>query len=115
VRRVDYFNNLTNLALHQHLADTQHTMGDFDLRLLPLNEHIKFNVGYSMDRSNGEGLTTNDYQRDEFAIPSFLKREGNDFRVGADARLGPVDISFEQGMRFFKDDTTYVSNGLKRR
>ena len=47
VRRVDYFNNLTNLALGQHTADTQHTLGDFDLSLLPQNEHIKFNVGYS--------------------------------------------------------------------
>jgi hypothetical protein len=112
VRRVDYFNNLSNLALNQHTADTQHTMGDFDLTLLPLNEYIKFNVGYSMDRGSGSTLTTNDYQRDEFAIPSSLRREGNDFRVGADARLGPIDLSFEQGMRYFKDDTTYFSNGL---
>src|SRR6185295_974103 len=112
VRRVDYFNNLTNLALGQHTADTQQTLGDFNLTLLPQNEHIKFNVGYSMDRGSGSTLTTNDYQRDEFAIPSFLRRETNEYRVGAEARLGPVDLSFEQGMRYFKDDTTYVSNGL---
>ncbi len=112
VRRVDYFNNLTNLALNQHTADTQHTMGDFDLRLLPQNEHIKFNVGYSMDRSNGSTLTTYDYQRDEFPILSPLRREGNDFRVGADARLGPIDLSFEQGMRYFKEDSSYLINGI---
>jgi hypothetical protein len=72
VRHVDYFNNLTNLALNQHTADTKQTMGDFNLTLLP-EQHIKFNVGYSMGRANGSGLTTNDYQRDEFAIPSSLR------------------------------------------
>jgi hypothetical protein len=108
VRRVDYFNNLTNLALNQHTADTQHTIGDFDLTLLPQNERIKFNIGYSMDRSSGSTLTTYDYQRDEFAVPSSQLREGNDYRAGVDVKLGPLDLSFQQGMRYFKDDTTYV-------
>jgi hypothetical protein len=108
VRRVDYFNNLTNLALNQHTADINHTFGDFDLVLLPRNDRIKFNVGYSMDRSKGDSLTTYDYQRDEFAVPSPVRREGNDYRVGVDARLGPVDLSFQQGMRYFKEDTTHI-------
>jgi hypothetical protein len=112
VRRVDYFNNLTNLALNQHTADINHTFGDFDLVLLPQNDRIKFNVGYSMDRSKGDSLTTYDYQRDEFAVPSPIRRQGNDYRFGVDARLGPVDLSFQQGMRYFKEDTTYIVDSL---
>jgi hypothetical protein len=107
VRRVDYFNSLTNLALNQHTSDTQHTMGDFDLTFLPQNERIKFSIGYSMDRSSGSFLTTNDYQRDEFATPGSLRREGNDYRFGVDGKVGPVDLSFQQGMRYFKEDSTY--------
>lgn len=113
VRKVDYFNDLAYLALNQHTADTKHTMGDFDLKLLPQNERIRFNIGYSMDRSSGEALTTYDYQRDEFPIMSApVHTEGNDYRVGADARLGPVDISFQQGMRYFKEDTTYLIDSV---
>jgi hypothetical protein len=108
VRRFGYFNSLRTHALNQHISDTRHTMGDFDLVLLPQNEHVKFNVGYSMDRTSGYALTTYDYARDEFPVLAPALREGNDYRVGVDARLGPVDLSFQQGLRYFKDDTIYT-------
>jgi hypothetical protein len=108
VRRVDYFNNLTNLALNQHTANTQHTMGDFDLTFLPQNERIKFSVGYSMDRGSGSAFTTYDYGGDEYPVSSPVLSESNDYRVGVEVRLGPLDLSFQQGFRYFKDDTTYT-------
>ena len=108
VRRFDYFNSLRTFALNQHIADTRHTMGDFDLTLLPRNEHVKFLVGYSMDRSHGSTVTTYDYQRDEYPILAPTEREGNDYRVGVDARVGPLDLSFQQGIRYFKEDTSYL-------
>jgi hypothetical protein len=110
VRRFDYFNSLRNLALNQHIADTRHTMGDFDLTLLPSNDRLKFTVGYSMDRTSGSSLTTYDYARDEFPILAPERSETNEYRVGVDARLGPLDLSFQQGLRYFKDDTTYTIN-----
>jgi hypothetical protein len=57
-RRIDYFNSLTNIALNQHTQNIEHSFGDFDLTLLPQNKHVKFNVGYSLDRSSGPTLTT---------------------------------------------------------
>src|SRR5215470_2610351 len=104
-RRFDYFNDLTNLALGQHTADTEYRQGDFDLTLLPQNKTIRFNLGYSLARNSGPALTTFDYQRDEFPIMSSVRQESNEFRVGADARLWIFDLSFQQGWRYFKDDT----------
>ena len=113
VRRFDYFNSLRNFALNQHIADTRHTMGDFDLTLLPQNQHVKFTLGYSMDRSHGPTITTYDYQRDEYPVLAPLHREGNDYRVGVDARIGPLDLSFQQGLRYFKEDTQYFTNAFQ--
>ncbi|HEX9155065.1 MAG TPA: hypothetical protein VF819_05835, partial [Nitrospira sp.] len=111
-RQFDYFNNLTNLALNQHLADTNRKFGDFNLALLPDNRRFKFYLGYTHDRNEGNAITTFDYQRDEFPILAPVRSVANDFRVGFDARLWVFDISFLQGYRTFKDDTTYVVPSL---
>jgi len=108
-RRFDYFNALTNLALGQHTADTENRLGDFDLTLLPQNNRIKFNLGYSFNRNSGATLTTYDYQRDEFPLVSPVRSASDEFRLGADAKLWIFDLSFQQGWRFFKDDTTYTA------
>ena len=107
-RRINYFNSLTNIALNEHTSNTEHRLGDFDLTLLPQNQRIKFNVGYSLDRSSGPTVTTYDYARDEFPVLAPTRVTGNDYRVGADASVGPFDISFQQGWRYFKEDTTYT-------
>jgi hypothetical protein len=107
VRHFDYFNSLRNLALNQHIYNTDHKMGDFDLTVLPQNERVRFNVGYSYDRNNGPILTTYDYSRDEFPIQADYRTEANNFRVGVDAKLWIFDLSFLQGWRFAKDDTRY--------
>jgi hypothetical protein len=112
-RRIDYFNNLSNFALGQHTADTQYQVGDFDLTLLPQNEKVKFYLGYSMDRNNGLAFTTYDYSRNEFPITAPTRTQANDYRFGADARLWIFDLSFMQGFRYFKDDTTYTIPGFE--
>jgi hypothetical protein len=107
-RRFDYFNSLRNFALNQHISDTEYRQGDFDLTLLPANPHIRFNLGYSLDRNSGPGVWTYDYQRDEFPVLAPSKYGADDYRVGFDARLWKFDLSFMQGWRFFKDDTRYL-------
>ena len=107
-RRIDYFNSLTNIALNQHTSNTEHRLGDFDLTLLPQNKRIKFNVGYSLDRNSGPTVTTYDYARDEFPVLAPTRVTGDDYRVGVDASVGPFDLSFQQGWRYFKEDTTYT-------
>ena len=107
-RRIDYFNSLTNLALNQHISNTEHRLGDFDLTLLPQNKRVKFNVGYSLERNSGPGVTTYDYARDEFPALADTRVRADDYRVGVEASVGPFDMSFQQGWRYFREDTTYT-------
>jgi hypothetical protein len=112
-RRISYFSNLSNFALGQHTGDTQYQVGDFDLTLLPQNNRLKIYLGYSMDYNKGLTFTTYDYQRDEFPITAPTRTSGNDYRIGADARLWIFDLSFMQGFRYFKNDTTYTIPGFE--
>ncbi|HKP12636.1 MAG TPA: hypothetical protein VJZ91_11015, partial [Blastocatellia bacterium] len=107
-RRFDYFNSLRNFALNQHISNTEYRQGDFDLTLLPANERFRVNLGYSLDRNSGPAVTTYDYQRDEFPVLAPTRYGADDYRVGFDARLWKIDMSFMQGWRFFKDDTRYL-------
>lgn len=106
-RRFDYFNNLTNLALNQHLADTYRRFGDFNLTLLPDNPRFRAYFGYTLDHNNGTSISTYDYSRDEFPLLAPVRSVANDYRFGIDAKLWVFDVSFLQGFRYFKDDTTY--------
>src|SRR5262249_17618833 len=107
-RRFDYFNSLTNLALNQHISNTEYRQGDFDLTLFPANEKFRLNVGYSLDRNSGPSVTTYDYQRDEFPILEPVRQSADDYRIGFDAKLSVFDISFLQGWRVFREDSTYT-------
>ncbi|HJQ27504.1 MAG TPA: hypothetical protein VKA60_26700 [Blastocatellia bacterium] len=107
-RRFDYFNSLRNFALNQHISNTEYRQGDFNLSLLPSNPHFRVNLGYSLDRNSGPAVTTYDYQRDEFPVLAPSRYGADDYRVGFDAKVWKIDVSFLQGWRFFKDDTTYL-------
>ena len=122
-RRFKYFRVLNNIAnpnwifspttfsvppnpvSGEHSFNTQTSLGDFDLTLLPKNEKIRFNVGYSPERYNGPAFTSYHTGGNEFMLLSNLKSRANDFRVGADGKLGPIDFSFLQGFRRFRDDS----------
>jgi hypothetical protein len=106
-RRFDYFNSLTTLALNQHIANTEYRQGDFDLTILPNNQKFRLNLGYSLDRNTGPGLTTYDYQRDEYPVLAATRIAADDYRIGFDSKLWVFDISFLQGWRAYKEDTTY--------
>jgi hypothetical protein len=117
-RRFKYFRNLNNFvnpnwsfgvspnpANGLHGYNTKTELGDFDLTLLPKNEKIKFYLGFSPERYNGPAFTTYHAGGQEFQLLQNLRSRSNDFRVGADAKLGPVDLSFLQGFRRFRDDS----------
>jgi hypothetical protein len=115
-RRFDYFNQLTNIANPinptlpgQHTANTEYRQGDFNLTILPKNERIRFNLGYSLDRNSGPALSTIRFNGDEYAAEMNPVRMASDeYRIGADGRLWVFDLSFMQGWRFFKEDSEYV-------
>ncbi|MDX6405350.1 MAG: hypothetical protein QOH70_2805 [Blastocatellia bacterium] len=99
------FSRAPNPVSGEHGLNTQTDFGDFDLTLLPKNEKIRFNVGYSPERYSGPAFTSYHIGGNEFMLLGNLKSRSNDFRVGADGKLGPIDFSFLQGFRRFRDDS----------
>ncbi len=99
------FNVPPKLTTGEHGYDTRVKLGDFDLTLLPKNQHIRFNVGYSPERYSGPAFTNYHSGGNEFMLLSQLRSRANDFRVGADGKLGPMNFSFLQGFRRFRDDS----------
>ena len=89
----------------EHGYNTRVKLGDFDLTLLPKNRLIRFNVGYSPERYSGPAFTSYHVGGNEFNLLSELRSRANDFRVGADGKLGPLNFSFLQGFRRFRDDS----------
>jgi hypothetical protein len=130
-RRFKYFRYLNNIAnptwlftptatvanpvTGLHGYNTRTEMGDFDLTILPKNEKIRFNVGYSPERYSGPAFSNYHNGGNDFWLTSNLKSSANDFRFGADGKLGPIDWTFVQGLRRFRDDSTVDSAfGLNR-
>jgi hypothetical protein len=99
-----------NPVTGEHGYNTETKLGDFDLTLLPKNKTIRFTVGYSPERYNGPAYTNYHFGGNDFNYLSNLKSRANDFRFGADGQVGPVDFSFLQGFRRFRDDS-FVNSG----
>jgi hypothetical protein len=99
------FSRPPNPITGEHGYNTTTQLGDFDLTILPKNEQIRFTVGYSPERYDGPFFTSYHIGGNEFIFPAMLKSRSNDFRVGADGKVGPIDFSFQQGFRRFRDDT----------
>ncbi len=92
-----------------HGYNTRTELGDFDLTILPKNEKIRFNVGYSPERYSGPYFSTYHLGGNEFQLPVNAKSRADDWRFGADGRVGPIDWTFMQGFRRFKDDSFVVN------
>lgn len=89
----------------EHGIDTRTQLGDFDLTLFPTNERIRFTIGYSPERLSGPSYTSYHQGGNDFNLRSQLQSRANDFRFGADGKVGPFDFSFLQGFRRFRDDS----------
>ncbi|HKR59717.1 MAG TPA: hypothetical protein VJS64_08270, partial [Pyrinomonadaceae bacterium] len=127
-RRFKYFRFVNNLAnpnwvfspasfsvppnpvTGEHGYNTRTQLGDFDLTILPKNRNVRFNVGYSPERYSGPAFTNYHVGGNEFNLLSQQRSRANDFRVGADGKVGPIDFSFLQGFRRFRDDS-FISLG----
>jgi hypothetical protein len=99
------FSRPPNPVTGEHGYDSRVQLGDFDLTILPKDPHIRFNVGYSPERYNGPAFTNYHVGGNEFMLLSQLRSRSNDFRFGADGRVGPINFSFLQGFRRFRDDS----------
>ncbi|MFZ1702234.1 MAG: hypothetical protein WBO10_02080 [Pyrinomonadaceae bacterium] len=112
IRRISYFNSLDNFALNEHRRNTKRNLGDFDVTFLPLNERIRFRLGYSYNKQDGPGMMTYDYDRDEFTIDSATKSKADDFRFGVESNIGGFHLTFDEAFRRFDDDTSYSVTSL---
>jgi hypothetical protein len=88
----------------EHGYNTETKLGDFDLTILPKNRLIRFSVGYSPERYSGPAFTNYHVGGNDFNYPVNLKSQANDFRFGVEGTVGPIDYSFLQGFRRFRDD-----------
>ncbi|HKO97362.1 MAG TPA: hypothetical protein VJU86_10240 [Pyrinomonadaceae bacterium] len=95
-----------NPVTGEHGTNTRMAMGDFDLTLLPKHRHIRFNVGYSPERLHGPAFTNYHAGGNEFNLLQQLKSRADDFRLGADGKVGPISFSFLQGFRLFRDNSS---------
>jgi hypothetical protein len=95
-----------------HNTNTDQQVGDFNLKLLPKNERLSFNIGYSPTRYSGPAFTSWHYGGDDFTILSNAKSRSHEFRLGADWRLAGIDFSLLQGFRRFRDESTLDNNYL---
>ena len=112
IRRVKYFNNLTNHALNQHNANTDHGFGDFDLSIFPERESLRFRLGYSFNRTGGPaGFSTRAYS-DEFGVLSDVDTASDDFRAGVEGKAFGFNLGLNYGLRKFTEQTIYFIDGL---
>lgn len=121
-RRFKYFRFLNNLAnpnwvfspaqfsvapnpvTGDHGYNTTTQLGDFDLTILPKNRIIRFNLGFSPERYGGPAYTSYHYGGGEFNPLAQISSRANDYRLGADGQVGPIDYSFLQGFRRYTDN-----------
>ena len=118
-----YLNNFVNPAylapsrtadpeVGMHNYDVRQQVGDLDLTLLPKNERLSFRVGFSPTSYRGPVYTHYRQGGDEYLVLANAKSNSNEFRVGADWKLGPVDFTFLQGFRSFTDKFAINNEGL---
>lgn len=112
IRRVKYFNNLTNHALNQHNANTDHGFGDVDLVVFPERESLRFRFGYSFNRTGGDGGFTTRAYSDEFGVLSNVDTASDDFRAGVEGRVFGFNLGLNYGFRRFDESTNYFIDGL---
>ncbi len=112
VRRISYFNNLSNHALGEHTQNTRNMIGDYDLTILPQNRLIRFNFGVSSGRYDGPAVTTIEPFRDSFATLSTVHNNSTDYRIGAEGTVLGFDWGINGGSRRYRDRSIFEINSF---
>jgi hypothetical protein len=109
----DYYNPGLTVAGGLHLMDTIRRMQDHDFTLLPQG-HVRLRAGYSRDTQTGPALSTAlEFDNNGTGIPVFsnVRRQWNEYRLGADIDFAGFKFTVLRRWDFFKDDTPYSSLG----
>ncbi len=110
----EYYNPGLVVASGTHLMDTTRRLQDHDLTLFP-QSRIQFRAGYSRNTENGPALSTaQEFDPNGAAFPIFrdVRREWNEYRLGASADLSGFKFTLLHRWDYFKDDTPYASTGV---
>jgi hypothetical protein len=113
-RLSNYFNPGLTVAGGEHLADTSRRLQDHDLTLLP-RSHVRFHLGYSRNTEDGPALSTaQEFNLSGSGYPIFtnVRRQWNEYRLGAEAHFAGFQFTVERRWDFFKDDTPATADGI---
>jgi hypothetical protein len=109
-----YYNPGLDIAGGLHFMDTTQRLQDHNLTLLPQSK-VRFRVGYSRVTDDGPALSTaQEFDANGFGLPVFMnvKRQWNEYRLGADADWHGLHFVVTRQWDFFKDDSPYSSAGV---
>ncbi|MBZ5626172.1 MAG: hypothetical protein LAQ69_46930 [Acidobacteriia bacterium] len=109
-----YYNPGLTVAGGAHFMDTSRRLQDHNLTLLP-QSHIRFNLGYSRNTEDGPALSTaQEFDTNGSAYPVFtnVRRQWNEYRLGADVDLAGFKLTLLHRWDYFKDDTPFTSAGV---
>ncbi|MFN7995226.1 MAG: hypothetical protein U0Q18_16575 [Bryobacteraceae bacterium] len=110
----DYYNPGLVLTAGQHFMDTSRRMQDHDLTLFPQSK-IRLHLGYSRNLQDGPALSTVQLFNaagSEFPLFMNVRREQNEYRLGADVELAGFRFTATHTWNYFKDDSGIQENGL---
>ncbi|MEO8597992.1 MAG: hypothetical protein ABI759_32020 [Candidatus Solibacter sp.] len=111
-RSNDYFNPGLTVAGGLHRMDTERRLQDHDLTLFPQGK-FRVRAGYSRNVQDGPTLATSleldNNSTNSSGLPVFadLRREWNEYRLGADADVAGFKLTLLHRWDFFKEDTPY--------
>ena len=114
-RLSDYYNPGLTVAGGQHLEDTQRRLQDHDLTLLP-QSWLQFHMGYSRTADTGPALSSaQEFDANGQAYPFFtnVKRQWNEYRLGADATFQGFRLVVMHRWDYYKDDTPGTALGVQ--
>lgn len=109
----DYYNPGLPIAAGEHFMNTSRRLQDHDLTLFP-QARFKVHLGYSRNLQDGPALSTIqlfDRHGSEFPLFMNVRREQNDYRLGADGELAGFKLTLLHTWNYFKEDSGFLENG----
>ena len=110
----DYYNPGLTVAGGLHLMDTVRRTQDHEITLFP-QSGFRVRVGYSRNTQDGPTLsTTQQLDSSSTGLPVFadLRRQWNEYRLGADVDVAGFKLTVLRRWDFFKEDTPYSALGV---
>jgi hypothetical protein len=83
-------------------------MGDFDVTILPKNETIRFNFGYSPERYEGPSYTNYHNGGNDFWLLNNMKSKADDWRLG-------INVIGIAGLTYCRASAVSAMTGMLRR